>query len=154
MTVEKIPEKKLHQPSTTCLSNINNGRDNLEYLLSIHPVEIAIVLWFKNCKQKQFPFIPSIGKLNIEMAVKTLMALYNSDGYSTDIVLYVLDFSISDKFWKENILSITPLRKVDKDSDMTKFDKLVPKVKMLERVIEQENNDSGENGVVFKAFEY
>lgn len=155
MTVEIIPEKKLSRPSTTCLNNIKNGRDNLEYLLDLHKeVEMAIIIWFKDAKMKQFPMIPSIRKINFDMAKKTLLSLHNSDEYDVDTILYVLDYVISDNFWKDKILSITPLRNKKKGEELTKFDNIVPKVKILASIYEEKLNDSGENGVVFKAFEY
>ena len=73
--------------------------------------EEAIVEWFYNQKVKTFSNFDSVKNPNKEMAVSEVKKLLYIDDLSMVEIVDALSFSLTDNFWKNQILSISGLRK-------------------------------------------
>ena len=131
-----VVQQSLPLPSQNCLNKIDNNRELLENLLKSEPVDMAIIRWFQECKSLQYN-ISNLKKLNIDKAKDTLLKLHSIDNHSVEVIILFLDWSISDPFWTENILSISPLRRKKYDDEPTKFDKTLPRAKKVQEYIKE-----------------
>jgi len=101
-----------------------NGKKELEkaILSGIEPEE-AIVKWFYSMKVKEFKTYDAIKNPNVKNAVDEIRKLMLIDELSMVEIVDVLNFSLYDNFWKNQILSLCGLRKKNK-SGVKKIDSL------------------------------
>jgi len=101
-----------------------NGHKELEKaLLSGVEPEEAIAKWFYSMKVKEFKTYDSVKNPNMENAVAEIKKLMLIDELSMVEIVDVLNFSLYDGFWKNQILSLTGLRRKNK-AGVKKIDSL------------------------------
>jgi len=101
-----------------------NGHKELEKaLLSGVEPEEAIAKWFYSMKVKEFKTYDSVKNPNMENAVAEIKKLMLIDELSMVEIVDVLNFSLYDGFWKNQILSLTGLRRKNK-AGIKKIDNL------------------------------
>ena len=101
-----------------------NGRKELEKALlsGIEPEE-AIVEWFYTMKIKEFKTYDCVKNPKKSESIAEIKKLLYVDELSMVEIVDVLNFSLYDNFWKNQILSLTGLRKKNK-SGVRKIDNL------------------------------
>jgi len=70
---------------------------------------------------------PTITKNFIENSFTTVLDLVRLDGFDFKYIRDVVRFAVKDAFWKENLLSLTTLRRRSKTNDLKKFQNIANK---------------------------
>ena len=87
----------------------------------------AIVEWFMHEKLKTHGEFPSVRKANLKTSEKALRDLVVLDMQTLETIIMCLDLSLRDEFWKDQILSISNIRKTCSNG-ITKYEHILQKV--------------------------
>lgn len=93
-----------------------------------YSVARAVCEWFHYCKLKTHAKLPSVRNMNLERGIDAITKLMSIDGQDINDIILVLNFSLSDNFWKNNILTVGQLRAKNPEDKIMRYERMLLKV--------------------------
>jgi hypothetical protein len=93
-----------------------------------YSVARAVCEWFHYCKIKTHGKLPSVRNMSLERGIDAITKLLSIDAQDINDIILVLNFSLSDNFWKNNILAVGQLRAKNPDDKIMRYERILLKV--------------------------
>lgn len=109
--------------------NVVQESDLLRQLVDSEPdIWHAIAKWFKERKMKTiYSRFSSVKNMKIDQAAKVISMLFFNDKQEIDEIVLTVDRALTDKFWSQNLQTITTIRNRCRDG-MTKYEHILKRI--------------------------
>lgn len=114
-------EVKPHQINSKIFSeNRIKNAGRLKYMLDCgeYTVPEAIVEWYAECKLETHGDLIQVVNINKKTSIKAIIDLIEKDMQDISTVIEVINIALVHKFWKNNIYSLSGLRRKCSDGMM------------------------------------